>query len=125
MHINLTGTLSLGWADRLINNDLLHKGANHFVRQFRAVPILVRKGKVLVGLCRSSLHIIQPDLIFGQFIFQQSVFLLVLFSQFIESFLGDMPQSIVLVQLLQQMFQTSDVFLLFTDLLCSCFRSSG
>ena len=55
VHLDLAGALSLGWADGTINDDLFHKGEDHIVRYFCAVPIFTCKGKVLVRLFGDSL----------------------------------------------------------------------
>lgn len=117
VYFDLPGTLSPGWANGTIDNDLLHKGEDHVIRHFCAVPIFAGKGEILVGLCRGSLHFIQPSLIICKFCFECSFLLLVLRRQFVKTFLRDMSQGIVLVQLLQQMFQTGNVLFLLTDVL--------
>ena len=117
VHLDLSCALSLGWADGTIDDDLLHKGEDHIVRYFCAVAIFASKGKVLVGLCGGGLHFVQPSLIIYELGFECSFFLFVLCRQPVKAFLRDMPQSIVLVQLLQQVFQTGDVLFLLTDLL--------
>ena len=73
VHLNLAGALSLGWADGTIDDDLLHKGEDHVVRYFCAVPIFTCKGKVLVGLRGGSLHFVQPSLIICEFCFESLV----------------------------------------------------
>ena len=45
VHLDLSGALSLGWADGTIDDDLLHKGEDHIVRYFCTVPIFAGKGK--------------------------------------------------------------------------------
>ena len=101
VYFNLPYTLSFGWADGTIDDDLLHKSEDHVVRYFCAVPVFSGKGKVLVGLRRSSLHFVQPSLIICKFSLQLSFFLLVLRRQLVKAFLRDMSQGIILVQLLQ------------------------
>ena len=63
VYLDLSGALSLGWADGTIDDDLLHKGEDQIVRYFCAVPIFTCKGEVLVSLCRGGLYFIQPSLI--------------------------------------------------------------
>lgn len=118
VHLNLAGAPSLGWADVTIDDDFLHKGEDHVVRYFCAVPIFAGEGKELVGLSGGSLHFVQPSLIICELGFQHGFLLLVLRRQLVKAFLRDMPQGIILVQLLQQMLQTGDVLFLLADVLC-------
>ena len=59
MHFDLPGTLSFGWADCLVDDDLFHKRMDHIVCQFCAVPIFSGKGEILVRLFGDSLRLTQ------------------------------------------------------------------
>ena len=97
MHLDLSGAFSFGWVNGLVDDDLLHKGMDHIVCQFCAVPVFSGKGEILVSLCVDRLRLVQPVLNIRKFEFQSSFLLLVLRRQLVETFLRDMPQSIILV----------------------------
>ena len=50
MHLDLSGAFSFGWVNGLVDDDLLHKGMDHIVCQFCAIPVFSGKGEILVRL---------------------------------------------------------------------------